>query len=149
MHRLAKTVKHVVRHVDDVADGSSAPGFYARRQPFRAWPDCYALDDSCHVARTSFRILDDYFEIGECLRLSCPGQCCRRMHRTMELLPSSCSNLTRKPFVREEVGAVRKNIDDDSRIANRHHVEKSVTRLRIHIERENSLVIGSQSKLAC
>ena len=141
-------MEHVVGDIYDVADRARADRFDARREPLGARPDCHPTNDRRHVARCAFGVVDADIHRVSRGRLDCAQQNCGRMLRTMQLIPCRCCDLACKPFVGQQVGAIGKDVDDDSSVADRHDVEKRGTRSSLDIESEDSLMISAQAELA-
>jgi hypothetical protein len=149
VQRLPELVQHVVRRIDDVADGPQAGARSGAREPFRARTDRHAADDEPVVARAQRR-RPRWSRVTPRARRSAPadarsgtaprapGQSPAAAH----VEPSAPRDLARHADVRQQVRPVRRDVDDEARVVEADALDERAARLELAVQLQDAVVVA-------
>ena len=154
VNRLAELVQHVIGRIHHVADGANADGLQTSYQPVGTRTDPHAAHHRSHVASRRRIPIDAHANVGSVSLTirSYRSRQCRPEILDLGQLPrprGDRGKLARNAEMREQVGAVGADVDDQTRVPDGHDREQRCARLRHNVELEYALMVIPQAELFC
>jgi len=146
VERLAVQEQDIVGDIHHVVDGTGACRGHALGEPLRAGADLHVLDDARRVAGAALGILDlDRRQVGDVRQA---GVLLQLVERERHVFAIHRAHLARHAHHAQAVGAVRRDLEVEHRVAHLHIVGEGHANGSILRQNHDAVVVAADAELA-